>query len=72
MTQFYAGELLQAVEHLHRLGMVCLVGTSVSDPDSIRSVDPYPDPDSESGQKLPTKVGKSSEISCFEVLDVFF
>ncbi len=22
MTQFYAGELLQAVEHLHRLGVV--------------------------------------------------
>jgi hypothetical protein len=29
------------------------------------------DPD-EGGQKLPTKEEKSSEISCFEVLDVLF
>jgi hypothetical protein len=30
-----------------------------------------PDPDP-GGQKLPIKVGKNSEISCFEVLDVLF
>jgi hypothetical protein len=45
--------------------------------DSIRSVDPYLDPDSESdpdsgGQKRPTEVEKYLEISCFEVLDVLF
>jgi hypothetical protein len=44
---------------------------SLSHPDSIRSVDP----DSESGSgsrraKKSTKIGRSSEISCFEVLDV--
>ncbi len=39
-------------------------------PNSIRSVDPYPDPDP-TGQKWPTK---NLEISCFEVpvLDVLF
>ena len=50
---------------------------SVSDPDSIRFVvfgirirNPDPDP---GGQKLPTKIeGRVKEISCFEVLDVFF
>jgi hypothetical protein len=32
-------------------------------------VDPDPDP---GGKKLPTKVEKNQEISCFEVLDVLF
>jgi hypothetical protein len=36
------------------------------EPDSITSVDLDPDP---GGQKLPKKT-KSSEISCFELLDV--
>jgi hypothetical protein len=32
-----------------------------------------PDPDTDpGGQKCPTKVGKNSEISCFQVLDVLF
>ncbi len=44
---------------------------SVSDPDSIRSADPYPDPDP-GGQKLPIKIGKNSEISRFEVLNILF
>jgi hypothetical protein len=37
----------------------------------IRSqiADPDPDP---GGQKLPTKIEKSTEFSCFEVLDVHF
>jgi hypothetical protein len=35
------------------------VNTSVSDPN-------------QGGQKLPIKVGKKEEISCFEVLDVLF
>jgi hypothetical protein len=35
--------------------------------------DPEPNPEpNPGGQKLPTKKEKSSEISCFEVLDVFF
>ncbi len=43
----------------------CFGSGSGLDPDSIRSVDP-------GGQKWSTKTGKSSEISCFEVLDVLF
>jgi hypothetical protein len=39
------------------------------DPDSIRSMDPYPDP---GGQKCIHKYRKSTEFSCFEVLDVLF
>ncbi len=31
----------------------------------------YPDPDP-GGQKLPTTIEKSTEFSCFEVLDVLF
>ena len=46
---------------------------SVSDPDSIRSVDPYPDSESGSrGAKMTHKGRKNKEISCFEVLDVLF
>jgi hypothetical protein len=47
------------------------VADLVPDSDSIRSVDPYPDPDP-GGQKRPIKVEKNLEISCFEVLDVLF
>ncbi len=32
---------------------------------------PHPDPDP-GGQKLPTKIEKSKEFSCFEVLDILF
>ncbi len=35
----------------------------------IRIRNPYPDPE---GQKGPTKIEKTSEMSCFEVLDVLF
>jgi hypothetical protein len=35
----------------------------------IQIADPVPDP---GGQKLPTKIEKSTEFSCFEVLDVLF
>jgi hypothetical protein len=35
----------------------------------IRIRNPDPDPE---GQKLATKIEKSYEISCFEVLDVLF
>ncbi len=45
------------------------------DPDSIGSVDPDPDPYSESGSrrsKITHKNTKNLEISCFEVLDVLF
>jgi hypothetical protein len=35
----------------------------------IQIADPDPDP---GGQKLPTKIEKSTEFSCFEVLDVLF
>jgi hypothetical protein len=35
----------------------------------IHIADPDPDP---GGQKLPTKIEKSTEFSCFEVLDVLF
>jgi hypothetical protein len=45
------------------------------DPDSIRFVDPYPDPESGSGSrrtKITHKNRKIFEISCFEVLDVLF
>jgi hypothetical protein len=55
------------------------------DPDSIRSVDLYPDPDSKfrsrSGFKIRIQIRKGKnypkklffiEISCFEVLDVLF
>ncbi len=37
----------------------------------IRTRNPDPDPES-GGQKWPTKIEKSYEISCFEVLDVLF
>ncbi len=60
-----------------------LVGYRASDPDPYRIriqsgqwirlrihiQNPDPDP---GGQKLPTKVEKNLEISCFEVLDVLF
>jgi hypothetical protein len=43
------------------------------DPDSIRSLDPYPDPDLGSGSgSRRAKTGKKLENSCFEVLDVLF
>jgi hypothetical protein len=46
------------------------------DPDSIWSVDPEPDPYSESGSRRAKMTHKSrnffKEISCFEVLDVLF
>jgi hypothetical protein len=50
---------------------------SVLDPDSIRSVDPVPDPYSESGfgsrrAKITYEVEIFLEISCFEVPDVLF
>jgi hypothetical protein len=35
----------------------------------IQIADPDPDP---GGQKWPTKIGKITEFSCFEVLDVLF
>jgi hypothetical protein len=58
---------------MHGCGSISVSGSGL-DPDSIRSVDP--DPDSESGspggQKLPTKVEKNLQISCFEVLDGLF
>ncbi len=42
-------------------------------PDSIRSVDPYPDQDQDpGGYKWPTKMGKNLTILCFKVLDVLF
>jgi hypothetical protein len=49
----------------------------VLDPDSIRSVDPDPDPYSESRSgsrraKITHKSRKNLEISCFEVLDALF
>jgi hypothetical protein len=51
-----------------RISPLCSVtGYSVSDPDSIRSVDP-----DSGGQKLPTKKENSEESSCFEVLNVLF
>jgi hypothetical protein len=40
-----------------------------SDPSRNRIQITDPDP---GGQKLPTKIEKSTELSCFEVLDVFF
>jgi hypothetical protein len=54
-------------------GSATLVMSSVPDPDLMRPVDP----DSELGvesrrAKMTHKNRKSSEISCFEVLDVFF
>jgi hypothetical protein len=51
------------------------VYSSVSDSDSIRSVDPGPYSESGSGPrraKMTQKSGKIFEISCFEVLDVLF
>jgi hypothetical protein len=43
------------------------------DPDSIRSMDPYPDPDSESGTRRAKMTHKKNlRLPCFEVLDVFF
>ncbi len=44
------------------------------DPDSIRSVDPYPDLESgsRSRKKMTQKNRKKSEISCFAVLDFLF
>jgi hypothetical protein len=47
------------------------------DPDSFRSVGPYPDrirnPDQNpGGQKITQKIEKNLEISCFEELDVLF
>jgi hypothetical protein len=44
------------------------ISTSVSDPDSIRSLDPDPDP---GGQKLLRNIEKLRN-SCIEVLDVLF
>ncbi len=51
----------------------------VSDPDSIRSVDPDPYSESGSGSgsgsrraKMTYKSRKNKEISCFEVLDFLF
>jgi hypothetical protein len=44
------------------------ISTSVSDPDSIRSVDPDPDPGK---QKLSRNIEKLRN-SCIEVLDVLF
>jgi hypothetical protein len=37
------------------------------DPHKFELLDPDP-----GGQKLPTKIEKSRELSCFEVLDVLF
>jgi hypothetical protein len=45
------------------------------DPDSIRSVDPYLDLESESGYsraEMTHKKRKNQDISCFEVLNVLF
>jgi hypothetical protein len=42
------------------------------DPDLIRSVYSYPDPESGSGSWGENKGRKKLEISCFEVLDVLF
>jgi hypothetical protein len=39
------------------------------DPDPHTKCDPDQDP---GGQKCPTKIENSKQISCFEVLDVFF
>jgi hypothetical protein len=44
--------------------------SNVSDPDSIRSGDLYPDPDP-GGQNWPTKIEKIKKVR-FEVLDVLF
>jgi hypothetical protein len=51
-------------------GLRIRIRRSGLDPDSIGSVDPYPDPDP-GGQKLPTKV-EFFLSSCFEVLDGLF
>ncbi len=52
-------------------------GSRVSDPDSIRSVDPDLDPYPESGSgsrraKITHKSRKNLDIACFELLDVLF
>jgi hypothetical protein len=71
---FYTGGgLLPFAEK--RLFSVCPARllNSVSDPDSIRSVDPDSESGSGSGSrraKTTHKSRKNSEISCFEVLDV--
>ncbi len=54
-----------------------LIGSVVVDPDSMGSLDPYPDPDCESGYrsrkaKWPRKIDDSLKISSFEVLHVLF
>jgi hypothetical protein len=37
----------------------------------VADPDPYPDADP-GGNKIPKKIEKSTEFSCFEVLDVLF
>jgi hypothetical protein len=45
----------------------------VSDPDSIRSVDPDPYSETGSGREKINQQGRQNlDISCFEVLDVLF
>jgi hypothetical protein len=48
-----------------RINLSCWIRIGIR----IQIADPAPDP---GGKKWPTKIEKSTEFSCFEVLDVFF
>ncbi len=48
-----------------RINLICWIRIRIR----IQIADPDPDL---GGQKWPTKIGKSTEFSCFEVLDVLF
>jgi hypothetical protein len=64
-----------AASQISRHGGSRYIGNSVSDPDSIRSVDPDPYSESGSGSsraKMTHKSRKNLEILCFNVLDVLF
>ncbi len=80
LSKYYA---LEYFFHIYCTFSQSFGSGSGSDPETIRSVDPYPDPNLEAGSglgsgcgsrraKMTLKKRKNYKILCFEMLDVLF